>query len=330
MNDPKRLIHESNALGVALAGARRQVPSARQLSELAQRLSQAGAPVGFEHGSFEQGSSENGSLRPRSSEPDAAGRGTNQPEAYDSATRPTAVEKSFPWGKWALGVVGGAGTLAALWVGTGRSPIGNPVSGAAKTVVSAAPSATELPRGVPEDRLPNPELENPTQASGKAGSSVPLRSVQRDRMPEASTPTQVEGPATTHTAPSSSNSAPPPRAAEPANSRARAVPSVNVAPGRGFEGSEPTGKEAVLSEIELLKRARAELSGDPLRAYVLTETCRTQYPRGAFAQEREFIAITALSKVGREQEARSRASLFRSHFPRSAYLKQLAPLFEAP
>jgi hypothetical protein len=77
------------------------------------------------------------------------------------------------------------------------------------------------------------------------------------------------------------------------------------------------------SEIELLKQARSALSADPLRAVALTERCAREFPRGTFAQERDFIAISALTRLGRSREASARAAAFRASYPRSAYLPQL-------
>jgi hypothetical protein len=79
----------------------------------------------------------------------------------------------------------------------------------------------------------------------------------------------------------------------------------------------------VLSEVELLKQARSTLGPNPLEAFVLTERCRSQYPNGSFSQEREYIAISALVRLGRTDEARSRASLFRMRYGNSAYLPRL-------
>ena len=90
------------------------------------------------------------------------------------------------------------------------------------------------------------------------------------------------------------------------------------------QGAPLAANTAVVTEVELLKQARSALSGDPLQAFALSERCRAQYPNGAFAQEREYIAISALVRLGRTDEARSRASLFRMHYPSSAYLPRLA------
>ncbi|HEV8550150.1 MAG TPA: hypothetical protein VGQ57_13995, partial [Polyangiaceae bacterium] len=89
-------------------------------------------------------------------------------------------------------------------------------------------------------------------------------------------------------------------------------------------GAPLAANTVIESEVELLKEARSALGADPLQAYALSERCRAQYPNGGFAQEREYIAISALVRLGRANDARSRASLFRMHYPNSAYLPRLA------
>ncbi|MFZ5895673.1 MAG: hypothetical protein ACOY0T_31740 [Myxococcota bacterium] len=93
---------------------------------------------------------------------------------------------------------------------------------------------------------------------------------------------------------------------------------------------KPSGDEEPTTELDLLKQARNAVNADPLRAYALTERSRAKFPRAALAQERDFIAISALFRMGREQQARSEAALFRSHYPRSAYLPQIARMLGEP
>jgi hypothetical protein len=80
------------------------------------------------------------------------------------------------------------------------------------------------------------------------------------------------------------------------------------------------------SEVELLKEARRVLSSDPERALMLTRRYGAEYPHGTYAQEREFIAISALARLGRTAEAKSRGAAFRARYGRSAYLPQLERL----
>lgn len=72
-----------------------------------------------------------------------------------------------------------------------------------------------------------------------------------------------------------------------------------------------------------MKRARATAIGDPAQALAITRRHRAEFPNGVYAQERDFIAISALLKLGRRSEAEARAAAFRRRYPRSAYLVQI-------
>jgi len=102
----------------------------------------------------------------------------------------------------------------------------------------------------------------------------------------------------------------------------------------GAEPGDPRGPalEAAPAEteVEILKRARNALDRAPAEALGLTDRCRAEYPRGAFAPEREFIAISALARLGRRAETATRAAAFRRSFPRSAYWQKIERLLETP
>lgn len=84
------------------------------------------------------------------------------------------------------------------------------------------------------------------------------------------------------------------------------------------------------NEIELLKRARNALAEQPAETLALVEQARRRFPRSAFGQEREFLTIAALARLGRADEARLRERAFRAQHPRSAYLPQLDRLSNGP
>jgi len=84
------------------------------------------------------------------------------------------------------------------------------------------------------------------------------------------------------------------------------------------------------SDVELLQQARALLGTSPAEALTLAREHGARFPSSAFAQEREMIAITALVRLGRHQEAQSRAEQFRRTYPTSAHLRQLEKLAPAP
>lgn len=84
------------------------------------------------------------------------------------------------------------------------------------------------------------------------------------------------------------------------------------------------------SDVELLQQARALLGTSPSEALALAREHGARFPSSAFAQEREMIAITALVRLGRHQEAQARAEHFRRTYPTSAHLRQLEKLAPAP
>lgn len=104
---------------------------------------------------------------------------------------------------------------------------------------------------------------------------------------------------------------------------AERTPSKSVVPGGSSRAVAPEQRPSGTSEIELLRNARATLPVDPAEALAITERHRSAFPRGALAQEREILAITALVKLGRSDAATKRAEQFRSAYPKSAYLIQL-------
>ena len=90
---------------------------------------------------------------------------------------------------------------------------------------------------------------------------------------------------------------------------------------------EPAGASAATTdeaarkegEASFLRRAKVALPTDPALALRLTDEHPTVYPRGVLLQEREVIAIEALIRLGRTDDARARAASFRSRYPSSVY-----------
>jgi hypothetical protein len=82
-------------------------------------------------------------------------------------------------------------------------------------------------------------------------------------------------------------------------------------------------RAAGLSEASLLDLARAELDRNPRRALALTEEHRRRFPSGALGQEREVIAIEALSRMGQTTEAQRRGSDFERRYPDSAHRQKV-------
>lgn len=79
-------------------------------------------------------------------------------------------------------------------------------------------------------------------------------------------------------------------------------------------------------EADYLRRAHQLVSSDPAQSLAMTEAFPTRFPNGRLGQEREIVAIEALLALGRAPEARARAKLFLTLFPRSAHRKRLEML----
>jgi hypothetical protein len=67
---------------------------------------------------------------------------------------------------------------------------------------------------------------------------------------------------------------------------------------------------------------------DPELALSLTSKHRQIFADGSLAEEREFIGIRALVRLGRRQDARERMDQFLRAFPRSAYRARVEQLRE--
>jgi len=80
------------------------------------------------------------------------------------------------------------------------------------------------------------------------------------------------------------------------------------------------------SEVALLQSAQDALAANPLVALSLANHHAARFPRGTLAQEREVIAVEALLRLGRRDEARARAYRFYRAFPRSAHRARIEEL----
>ncbi|HKP57187.1 MAG TPA: hypothetical protein VJV78_10715 [Polyangiales bacterium] len=88
--------------------------------------------------------------------------------------------------------------------------------------------------------------------------------------------------------------------------------------------------DTLQAELQLLMRARRVVRSAPARALALTSEHAAQYPSGAFAEEREVLAIEALRRLGQQREATERAKAFGARFPRSAHRERVEGALAAP
>jgi hypothetical protein len=119
--------------------------------------------------------------------------------------------------------------------------------------------------------------------------------------------------------------APPPVAPAPVAPPESATADAPSAPSASAERSAPRVDRRSNAEVEadLLERARAALRSNPAHALALTSEHKLRFPGGALAQEREVIAIDALRKLGKSDQAALRADEFAKHYPGSAHRYKL-------
>jgi hypothetical protein len=72
----------------------------------------------------------------------------------------------------------------------------------------------------------------------------------------------------------------------------------------------PAIDDRYLAEAKLVARARKSLQSDPAGTLALTDQIASEYPSGQLVEERRALAIRALAKLGRLDEAKSRAADF--------------------
>ncbi len=81
----------------------------------------------------------------------------------------------------------------------------------------------------------------------------------------------------------------------------------------------PDSPPRELAEIALLQSAQRALSSDPRGALDFIARHARAYPKGDFAEERDVLRIDALARLGRKDEALSRAADHQRRYPHSAH-----------
>jgi hypothetical protein len=315
--DPKPLSQGGDALAAAIAATRDTLPSDERMAALAARLTAAGAWV----------------------EDAPAPLSTVAPKPAAPRAEPRLMKLLEP---------GTLAVIGALLVGAGLIALAISIRGSDVPLVpsSGVPVAAQPGEQAPvAERVPSVDAPAGERALGEAARSPSVSGKSDPRAPlgsDTAAPaapsnalTGANGPAVvppseptarpTVVSPVSEPAAPASVVAQPQVARrsgaSRARDDAQVASTGDTGLAENT---VVETEVELLKQARSALGADAIQAFALTERCRAQYPSGSYAQEREYIAISALARMGRTDEARSRASSFRRHYANSAYLPRLA------
>jgi hypothetical protein len=96
-------------------------------------------------------------------------------------------------------------------------------------------------------------------------------------------------------------------------------------PERGAQAEEPSD----MLEMQQVATAQQLLERSPQRALTLVRQGDQRFARGYFQQERAYIAIMALIRLGRIDEARTRAASFSKRFPALPYGARIRSALEA-
>jgi hypothetical protein len=138
--------------------------------------------------------------------------------------------------------------------------------------------------------------------------------------PSAKPPATVAAPTTPSVpAPAVAPAAP----AETTGAAEPSAPPVAAASPRAEAPSAPAKRSPAVSEDQLLEQARGALRGNPERALSLARQHQLDFPNGVLSQEREVIAIEALRRLGRTEEAARRTERFERLYPQSAHQRKL-------
>ena len=160
-----------------------------------------------------------------------------------------------------------------------------------------------------------------TQAPHVTAPLVPSPSLSASA---AEVPSPVSPPPPPSAIASSSAWTPSPRPAQ-----LRALPSSSSPP---VVAAPPTVVEATPSESEGSMMARGQVAlaqHAPAEALAITAAHAREYPHGNLVEDRERIAIEALVRLGRWEEARARRDQFLRTYPRTAYRERMDALFSS-
>lgn len=108
------------------------------------------------------------------------------------------------------------------------------------------------------------------------------------------------------------------------------APAPAVPEGAGGTSVKPAPPPPPATELELVQRAQAALASDPDRVLGITSEHARAYPQGELVQEREVLAVEALSRLGRNDEAIRRSRALVQRYPRTPYAARLEKAIGQP
>jgi hypothetical protein len=80
------------------------------------------------------------------------------------------------------------------------------------------------------------------------------------------------------------------------------------------------------TELAFLQRAQDSLATEPARTLALCAEHAQRFPRGVLGEEREVLAIDALTRLGHRDAAEARARRFLVTYPTSAHKRRIEQL----
>ncbi|HJL18957.1 MAG TPA: hypothetical protein RMH99_25065, partial [Sandaracinaceae bacterium LLY-WYZ-13_1] len=169
-----------------------------------------------------------------------------------------------------------------------------------------------------EDRAPR---ASPPAAETAGTAPEAARTAEDDALPTGADVPAEPPPVDPEPAIAETEATPPPAAP-------RDEPARSVAEQTAPDAVEPEREVDPAAEAALVRRAQAALATEPARALSLAAEHRRRFGEGTLGQEREVVAIDALSRLGRDVEARRRAAAFRARWPGSAHLRRLDVILE--
>jgi hypothetical protein len=155
-------------------------------------------------------------------------------------------------------------------------------------------------------------------ATGAGGLAVASKMAQADKPALVCPSVAVESPKPAPVIPVAPTT---PASAAPSPS---ASASASAAPSTVVPAPSVSATSEFAAEKEQIETARsALLHGNPQNALTACGEHEKRFPKGKLVEEREYIAIASLIRLGHDAEARTRFDSFKKRFPQSFYAASL-------
>jgi hypothetical protein len=280
---------------------------------------------------------------------DAAARARNAAAVTKIATGPVATTSAITAGTKALLGVGLASVMAVSVAVSGsrtrpshdhRAPVAARTRGAQPPPQYVTTAPTPMPAPAPVETL--------AHAPPAVTPPVPARiATAEPRQVELAAPSPARHVAPVVALPSSPSPhvipslaaapAAPTTPATPTTTNARteapsAGSSVAFAAGTGGHvtpGSATIEEDPLVRETRLFEGVGGLIERDPGAALAQLDRHGQEFPRGQLAAEREFFAVQALHRLGRDADARARGDALIARFPTSPYASRTRRLLDS-